>query len=623
MPNAKHGKGHRHVHEDAHNNNLPNNGHHAVNNRDRVEHQNHQDNENGGPRFQQCCVPLGCSDDPIDPSDPYDAVRVVCNNDMCTLGKWMHKDCFIEWEQSVLSFLRSCGRARSWSEKQRLQNLWTKKGYDLAYKACDCKCGRGHLRKDLDYIPPPLNDNHKKARKNKKKNDKPMPVVSTNHKSGLNSNGGVNNHHPTQNAHQVDNYQHHVAPANHSENRKKETPAPPTGSTNKRRGSDNSVNNNIPSTSTATVATTGGQGQQVSSSKTRSRTNNVNHTESEPLDNRAQVSNHNLHQSNSNHSGQQAPPPPQTPHTAVIAVAYGLPAGGSALTQRMRTNSMSSTGSVCSQTSSNGSLPSSAGSSSPLSSSPSNANVFFAKATTKPGTDQQLANYPAQESEPSCHQQPGNGQTNGVSVFRRRQDLSAFSALPRCKQNPYNIHMEETGLDEDEDTRNFVLNSLSTKRMTGLRCVLCKLQLPVFDRFPLLDGTLFLSPQAYDPTVVQVIWEGRIQFLNAVCLGCLQGDGGCQARCSSCHSAWDGRSLVVGTMYTYDVFAATPCCQKRLTCKHCRRAVVDVTRGLPYYSQYSRMILCPFCKANDYHFIRPLPETFTLLDVNGSICESH
>lgn len=613
MPNAKHGKGHRHVHEDAHNNNLPN-GNHAVNNRDRVEHHNHQDEENDGPRFQQCCVPLGCTDDPIDPADPYDAVRVVCNNDMCTLGKWMHKDCFIEWEQSVLSFLRSCGRARSWSEKQRLQNLWTKKGYDLAYKACDCKCGRGHLRKDLDYIPPPLNDNHKKARKNKKKNDKPMPVVSTNHKSGLNSNGGVNNHHPNQNS-QVDNYQHLATANHHADNttKKKDTPST-SGSTSKRRGSDSSVNNN--STIASSTTTTGSRGQG-NSSKTRSRNNSVNHTETESLDNIGHFSNHNQQKSNNNHSSQQAPQSP------VIAVAYGLPAGGPTLIHRMRTNSMSSTGSVGSQASSNGSLPSSAGSSSPLSSSPSNINVFFAKPAHKPCPDQQLTNHSVQEPEIVRHQQQANGQPSIVSIFRRRQDLSAFNALPRCKQNPYNIHMEETGMEEDEDTRNFVLNSLSTKRMTGLRCVLCKLQLPVFDRFPLVDGTLFLSPQAYDPTVVQVIWEGRIQFLNAVCLGCLQGEGGCQARCSSCHSAWDGRALVVGTMYTYDIFAATPCCQKRLTCKHCRRAVVDVTRGLPYYSQYSRMILCPFCKANDYHFIRPLPETFSLQDINGSICDGN
>ncbi|VEN47816.1 unnamed protein product, partial [Callosobruchus maculatus] len=37
--------------------------------------------------------------------------------------------------------------------------LWTKKGYDLAYKACACKCGRGHLKKDLDWMPPPPTSN--------------------------------------------------------------------------------------------------------------------------------------------------------------------------------------------------------------------------------------------------------------------------------------------------------------------------------------------------------------------------------------------------------------------------------------------------------------------------------
>lgn len=84
----------------------------------------------------------------------------------------MHKQCFDVWEQSALTFLRNSGRARNWSEKQMQQNLWTKKGFDVAYKACDCKfmsvknsinenflgvqflgkCGHGHMRKDLDVI---------------------------------------------------------------------------------------------------------------------------------------------------------------------------------------------------------------------------------------------------------------------------------------------------------------------------------------------------------------------------------------------------------------------------------------------------------------------------------------
>ena len=75
--------------------------------------------------------------------------RVICSNENCCMSPYMHLACFQVFEESVLSYLKSQGRARGWSEKQRLQNLWTKRGYDLVYKACECPCGHGHLRKDL------------------------------------------------------------------------------------------------------------------------------------------------------------------------------------------------------------------------------------------------------------------------------------------------------------------------------------------------------------------------------------------------------------------------------------------------------------------------------------------
>lgn len=120
----------------------------------------------------RCCVPTGeClraqqqlnpnNNDPmlISLDDLRDTVRVTCNNEACLVGRYMHRECFEQWEQTVLAYLKTCGRARSWSERQRHQNLWTKKGYDLAYKACGCKCGRGHLKKDLDWMPPPPTSN--------------------------------------------------------------------------------------------------------------------------------------------------------------------------------------------------------------------------------------------------------------------------------------------------------------------------------------------------------------------------------------------------------------------------------------------------------------------------------
>ncbi|RLU18207.1 hypothetical protein DMN91_008563 [Ooceraea biroi] len=117
----------------------------------------------------------------------HDAVKVTCNNDNCSVGQFMHRECFDAWEQTVLTYLKSCGRARSWSERQRHQNLWTKKGYDLAFKACGCRCGRGHLKKDLDWMPPGLghvagnradeNEAKKKKRRNRQ-NTRPSLAVS-------------------------------------------------------------------------------------------------------------------------------------------------------------------------------------------------------------------------------------------------------------------------------------------------------------------------------------------------------------------------------------------------------------------------------------------------------------
>lgn len=31
-----------------------------------------------------------------------------------------------------------------------------------------------------------------------------------------------------------------------------------------------------------------------------------------------------------------------------------------------------------------------------------------------------------------------------------------------------------------------------------------------------------------------------------------------------CSHKWEGSSLVLGTMYSYDIFAAVPCCTERL-----------------------------------------------------------
>uniref|UniRef100_A0A182QUL6 Headcase N-terminal domain-containing protein n=1 Tax=Anopheles farauti TaxID=69004 RepID=A0A182QUL6_9DIPT len=136
-----------------------------------------------GAGMVRCCVPIGECVKPkatgganlfselgamINLEDLRECVRVQCSNEGCTVGQYMHRECFERWEDEVLAFLKSTGRARSWSDKQRQQNLWTKKGYELVQKMCGCKCGRGHLKKDLEWNAPttaslfglPMNGNH-------------------------------------------------------------------------------------------------------------------------------------------------------------------------------------------------------------------------------------------------------------------------------------------------------------------------------------------------------------------------------------------------------------------------------------------------------------------------------
>uniref|UniRef100_A0A8W8MN84 Headcase N-terminal domain-containing protein n=1 Tax=Magallana gigas TaxID=29159 RepID=A0A8W8MN84_MAGGI len=137
MPHHRHNKNHKGNKEDTNNNVQQNAPDRNANVRD----------AQNGHQFA-CCSPTAClfPDETIDTRDPGDAVRVYCNNDQCTLGNWMHGDCFIEWEDTVLAYLKSCGRARSWSEKQRLQNLWTKKGFEVGLRNCsECSTERHYL----------------------------------------------------------------------------------------------------------------------------------------------------------------------------------------------------------------------------------------------------------------------------------------------------------------------------------------------------------------------------------------------------------------------------------------------------------------------------------------------
>lgn len=104
--------------------------------------------------------------------------------------------------------------------------------------------------------------------------------------------------------------------------------------------------------------------------------------------------------------------------------------------------------------------------------------------------------------------------------------------------------------------------------------------------------------------------SGLNQFLQAVCMSCLEG-WRFRIQCRSCHRPWIGSNLTLGSMYSYDIFAALPCCVSRYTCNGCSNPIMSPDRRLEFFSDYSQRIPCPTCGLRDHHFVKPLGITFT------------
>uniref|UniRef100_A0A3Q2H8A7 Hdc homolog, cell cycle regulator n=1 Tax=Equus caballus TaxID=9796 RepID=A0A3Q2H8A7_HORSE len=408
-----------------------------------------------------CATPLICSfGRPVD-LEKDDSQKVVCNNEQCPYSTWMHLQCFYEWESSILVQFNCIGRARSWNEKQCRQNMWTKKGYDLAFRFCSCRCGQGHLKKDTDWYQV------KRMQDEKKK------------KSGAEKNTG----------------------------------RPP--------------------------------GEAVEEAK-----------KCRPLNKPQKGLNHDLPR---RHSVDR-----QNSQEKVVGTtaAYGAR-------------------SPCA---------------SPGQSPPTGYSILS----------------PAHFSGPRASR---GAHFDAPVQFLRRLDLSELLAhIPRHKLNTFHVRMEDDAqMGQGEDLRKFILAALSASHRNVVNCALCHRALPVFEQFPLVDGTLFLSPSRHDEIEYDVPChlQGRLMHLYAVCVDCLEGVH--KIICIKCKSRWDGSWHQLGTMYTYDILAASPCCQARLNCKHCGKPVIDVRIGMQYFSEYSNVQQCPHCGNLDYHFVKPF-SSFKVLE---------
>ena len=157
---------------------------------------------------------------------------------------------------------------------------------------------------------------------------------------------------------------------------------------------------------------------------------------------------------------------------------------------------------------------------------------------------------------------------------------------------------------------------------------MCDCELPIYDRFPLVDGTLFVSPFMYDKArSIPAVVGNKQQYINAVCLKCMMGETDHEIKCLSCNQLWQkcgGTSFQLGTLYKFDLFAALPCCQRRLTCANCDANLVEITavHGSAtsvgefdfYFSWFSEERACAKCKVKTHHFVKPLREIYVRSD---------
>ncbi|KAL2081835.1 hypothetical protein ACEWY4_021653 [Coilia grayii] len=461
-----------------------------------------------------CATPLVCSfGRPIN-LEKDDYQRVLCNSEVCPYATWMHLQCFYEWESSILVQFNCIGRARSWNEKQCRQNMWTKKGYDLAFRFCSCRCGQGHLKKDTDwYQVRRMQDDRKKKLVLEKTAGKPI------HPS---SGGGA----------------------------------------------------------------TGGEPQE-DPRKWKPLGSNKLATRHEPCHQ------HPIDRQNSQERCHGSPPCAGSLASQSSSQAHGQSSGISFLTQNSLLGPRSSRHL--------GEFLKSA-----IQMDNHRKNVVACAVSGRGIHIDHLGQLPLSRLAP--------GDT--PVQFLRRLDLSELlTHVPRHKMNTYHVRMEDDiHVGQGEDLRKFILSALSACHRNVVNCALCQRTLPIFEQFPLVDGTLFLSPSRHEEIEYDVpchLQGRRLMHLYALCVDCLEGVH--KIVCIKCKSRWDGSWHQLGTLYTYDILAASPCCQARLNCKHCGKPVIDVRVGMQFFSEYSNVQQCPHCGNLDYHFVKPF-SSFKVLE---------
>lgn len=207
---------------------------------------------------------------------------------------------------------------------------------------------------------------------------------------------------------------------------------------------------------------------------------------------------------------------------------------------------------------------------------------------------------------------------NNETVFKKRKDLRVLK-LALSNERFRQVAMKFGDGDEGgKEISESVHKTLRNENSTQVTCLYCKIECQVYENFPIVDGSLFLTPVNRSNDCIKFAEnspEKAERYMGFICVNCMEGKPK-TLNCIHCKTPWKGSFFQIGTMYSYDILSATPCCEKQVSCKNCDQPVIDLSKGEAstlYFSYFSTKSTCPHCKTDDFHFVKPL-SMFTLQD---------
>uniref|UniRef100_A0A1I7U467 Headcase domain-containing protein n=1 Tax=Caenorhabditis tropicalis TaxID=1561998 RepID=A0A1I7U467_9PELO len=194
------------------------------------------------------------------------------------------------------------------------------------------------------------------------------------------------------------------------------------------------------------------------------------------------------------------------------------------------------------------------------------------------------------------------------SVFHKRNDYQKLmSVIPKSKFNGIHIKMEDDCPQGGDDVRLCLLKSLGAHNLRSIPCVMCKDELKVYDKYPLIDGVFYISPVSQFGPKTEIALDGRRFYLQQLCARCLWSDWSCK-NCGK--DEWfDGRSFVLGTLYYYDIVSAGRCCPT--VCQSCKQSLgvrdqlaTQLANG--NFATINEQMTCQSCNTTGFHLVRDL-----------------